>query len=116
MSETSQFGAPELLLTSNVIALWSLLLIVPGVIKSYEYRLVPYLVKDHPELSANQTLALSSKMMQGNRWQSFVLDLSFVGWFLLGLVTLNLGNIFWTFPYQDNADAALYEELCRQNA
>lgn len=105
-----------MLLKDVFVALWSLLLIVPGVIKSYEYRLVPYLVKDHPELKPVEVLKLSSRMMQGNKWAAFVMDLSFLGWLILGIFTFNLGNIFWTFPYQDNADAALYEELCRQNA
>ena len=105
-----------MLIRDVFILLWTLLLIIPGAMKAYSYRLVPYLVKDRPELSPMEVLAESEALMRGNRWQAFVMDLSFLGWLLLGVVTLNLGNIFWTFPYQDNADAALYEELCRQNA
>jgi uncharacterized membrane protein len=52
--------------------------------------------------------------MKGNKWAAFVMDLSFIGWFLLGIVTFNLGNIFWTNPYRENANAALYLELSKQ--
>lgn len=91
--------------------LWSLLLVIPGIVKAYSYLLVPYIIKDMPELSPKETIALSSKMMQGNRGQAFLMDLSFAGWYLLGAVTANLGNIFWTNPYHASARAALYEHL-----
>lgn len=96
------------------VLLWSLLLVVPGVMKAYSYRLVPYLVKDRPELSPMEVLAESEALMRGNRWQAFVLDLSFIGWIILGVVTLNLGNIFWTNPYMNATDAELYRTLTQQ--
>ncbi len=100
-----------MLIRDVFILLWTLLLIIPGVMKAYSYRLVPYLVKDRPELSPMEVLAESETLMRGNRWQAFVMDLSFLGWLLLGVVTLNLGNIFWTNPYMNATDAALYQEL-----
>ena len=103
-----------MLIRDVFILLWTLLLIIPGAMKAYSYRLVPYLVKDRPELSPMEVLAESEALMRGNRWQAFVMDLSFLGWLLLGVVTLNLGNIFWTNPYHENANAALYLELCKQ--
>jgi len=103
-----------LFLRDLFIALWSILLIVPGIMKAYSYRMVPFIIKDRPELSTMEVLAESSRMMQGNRWNTFMLDLSFIGWFLLGAVTMNLGNIFWAQPYHASTNAALYQELCRQ--
>ena len=100
-----------MLIRDVFILLWTLLLIIPGVMKAYSYRLVPYLVKDRPELSPMEVLAESEALMRGNRWQAFVMDLSFIGWLLLGVATLNLGNIFWTNPYMNATDAALYQEL-----
>lgn len=103
-----------MLIRDVFILLWTLLLIIPGAMKAYSYRLVPYLVKDRPELSPMEVLAESEALMRGNRWQAFVMDLSFLGWLLLGVVTLNLGNIFWTNPYMNATDAALYQELTGQ--
>jgi uncharacterized membrane protein len=100
-----------MLIRDVFILLWTLLLIIPGAMKAYSYRLVPYLVKDRPELSPMEVLAESEALMRGNRWQAFVMDLSFLGWLLLGVVTLNLGNIFWTNPYMNATDAALYQQL-----
>ena len=72
-----------MLIRDVFILLWTLLLIIPGVMKAYSYRLVPYLVKDRPELSPMEVLAESEALMRGNRWQAFVMDLSFLGWLLL---------------------------------
>lgn len=100
-----------LFLKDLFIVLWSLLLVVPGIIKAYSYRLVPFLVKDHPELSASQILALSSNLMQGNKGRAFLMDLSFIGWHLLGILTFGIGEVLWTTPYTASSDAALYLEL-----
>ena len=102
-----------LLLRGLFVLLWSLLLIVPGIIKSYSYRLVPYIVKDEPGLSPLETLRRSEELMRNNRWKAFVLDLSFLGWAILGVLTLGLGLVFWTNPYMHSTNAALYEELRR---
>lgn len=93
------------------IALFTLLLIIPGIMKAYSYRMVPYIVRDHPELAPMDVLARSSQMMQGNRWRAFLMDLSFIGWIVLGVVSLGIVNIFWTSPYMQSTDAALYLEL-----
>lgn len=103
-----------MLLRDVFVTLWSLLLVIPGIMKAYSYRMVPYIIKDHPELAPMEVLAYSENMMRGHRWQSFVMDLSFLGWILLGLLTLNLGNILWTNPYMSATDAALYQELSKQ--
>lgn len=100
-----------LFLRDLFLVLWCLLLIVPGIIKSYSYQLVPYIIKDQPNLSATETIARSSELMRGNKWRAFVMDLTFLGWWLLGGLTLGVVNVFWTTPYYESAKAALYLEL-----
>lgn len=91
--------------------LWSLLLIVPGIVKAYEYRMIPYLFADDPTMTSDRAFAESRRMMQGNKWRAFVLDLSFLGWIFLSVVTLGLVGIFHAGPYQLMTNAALYETL-----
>lgn len=100
-----------LFLSDLFIALWSLLLIVPGVMKAYSYRLVPFIIKDNPELGSMEVLKRSEEMMKGNRWQAFLFDLSFLGWWLLSAITLNIAGVFYVQPYYNNANAALYLSL-----
>jgi len=93
------------------IALWSLLLVIPGIIKAYSYRLVPYLLKDHPELSGTEVITLSRKMMNGHKADAFVLDLSFLGWLLLSALTAGILHIFYVGPYIQATDAELYKAI-----
>lgn len=93
------------------IFLWSLLLIIPGIVKAYEYRMVSYILAEHPELSYSEVLRISSEMMDGQKWNAFVLDLSFIGWYILGAFTCGILNIFWVNPYVYATDAELYLEL-----
>ena len=93
------------------IWLWSLLFVIPGIIKAYEYRLVPYIFAENPDMKYSDILAESSKLMKGNKWKTFVLDLSFIGWELLSLCTCGLLSIFYVDPYKLQTDAALYEAI-----
>ena len=93
------------------IVLWGLLLIIPGIIKSYEYRMVNYILAENPEMNTKDVFAMSRDMMRGNKWKAFVLDLSFLGWHLLSLITIGLAGIFYVFPYRNMTNAALYEFL-----
>jgi uncharacterized membrane protein len=102
-------GVP--LLMAVYIFLWTLLLIIPGIVKAYSYRMVPYILRDNPELSATEVITASRQLMDGNKWQTFVFDLSYIGWFLLGCITFGLVNVSWTSPYRQNANAALYLTL-----
>lgn len=104
-----------LLLRDIFLVLWTCLFIIPGAIKSYSYRMVPYIIKDNPELSATETITKSREMMNGHKWRAFLLDLSFLGWILLGIVTIGIAFLLWTGPYMDSTDAALYLELKNQN-
>lgn len=93
------------------IVLWGLLLIIPGIIRSYEYRMVNYILAENPEMNTKDVFAMSRDMMRGNKWRAFVLDLSFLGWHLLSLITIGLAGIFYVFPYRNMTNAALYEFL-----
>ena len=98
-------------LTDLFIWLWSLLFIVPGIIKAYQYRLVPYIMSENPNMSFRDAQAESARLMHGNKWNSFVLDLSFIGWDLLSLLTWGTLEIFFVGPYKASTDAALYESI-----
>lgn len=91
--------------------LWTMLFIIPGIVKSYEYRMIPYLLAENPNLTKEQAFALSKQMMMGQKWKAYVLDLSFVGWYLLSVCTCGLLEIFYVAPYVHATNAALYEEL-----
>ena len=98
-------------LTDLFIYLWSLLFIVPGIIKAYQYRLVPYIMSENPNMSFRDAQAESARLMKGNKWKSFVLDLSFIGWDILSLFTWGILDIFFVGPYKASTDAALYESI-----
>ncbi len=91
--------------------LWGLLLIVPGIIKRYSYRMAPYILADRPELSGTEVLTLSRQMMNGHKWRTFVLDLSFIGWNILSALTFGLLGLFYVNPYRQCTNAELYWEL-----
>ncbi|MBE5866833.1 MAG: DUF975 family protein [Lachnospiraceae bacterium] len=95
------------------IGLWTLLFIVPGIIKTYEYRMIPYILADHPEMDHKEVFALSKKMMDGEKWNAFVLDLSFLGWAILSAFTCGILAIFYVNPYIHATNAELYLALKR---
>lgn len=100
--------------TQIVNLLWLLLLIIPGIYKAYCWRLVPFILADDPEMSGKEARALSASMMDGSKWASFVLDLSFIGWRLVGALTLGILNIVFTNPYEAATDTELYLALKEQ--
>ena len=93
------------------IVLWSLLFVIPGIYKAYEYRMIPYLLAENPNMSWQEAFNASKEMMSGNKWKAFVLDLSFIGWHLLSILTLGLLSVFYVNPYKFATNAALYERL-----
>lgn len=93
------------------IVLWSLLFVIPGIIKSYEYKMIPYLLSENPEMTAEQAFAESKKLMTGNKWKAFVLDLSFILWDIASAATCGLLGLFWVAPYKASTQAALYEAI-----
>lgn len=93
--------------------LWSLLLLIPGIIKYYSYGMTDYILKDEPGLCNNAAIERSMAMMEGNKMKLFLLDLSFIGWAILCLFTFGLG-FFVLQPYMQVARAAFYEDLKAQ--
>ncbi len=94
--------------------LWYLLLIIPGIVKWYSYSMVPYILADNPNIGARRAIRLSNNMTYGHKFDMFVLDLSFIGWYLLGLLALVVGMLF-VLPYKNATKAELYLVL-RRNA
>ena len=92
------------------IFLWSLLFVIPGVIKSYSYALTPYILGDRKDVGARDALKLSMRMMDGHKWELFVFQLSFLGWFLLSSLTGGILGVFYVNPYFSNAMAGYYAE------
>ena len=92
------------------VFLWTLLLYIPGLIKALAYMMAPYILKDHPELSPNQALNLSIKMMKGHKFDLFCLILSFIGWSFLAMFTMGIGYL-WLAPYIATTIAAFYEDV-----
>ncbi len=97
--------------TQIINMLWALLLVIPGIYKAYCWRLVPYIIADNPGISGKKARAMSTDMMNGSKWASFVLDLSFVGWRIVGALTLGIVNIVFTNPYQAASETEMYLTL-----
>lgn len=90
------------------VALWSLLLVVPGIIKHYEYLMIPYILAENPGMDRQEVFKISKQMMDGHKMDAFVMDLSFIGWYLLSACTCGLLNIFYVNPYREAAFAEVY--------
>lgn len=112
---SSDFGELFLLgfLSSLFIALWSLLLVIPGIVKSYSWALIYYIKRDHPEYGWRQCMDESAAMMNDHKLDLFLLDLSFIGWYLLGSLCFGLGTL-WVAPYHKAAKAQFYAALCKE--
>lgn len=91
--------------------LWSLLFVIPGIVKSYSYAMTMYIMQDHPELSGNDAITKSRQMMDGHKFDLFILDLSFIGWYLLGSLTFGILIIFYVEPYRQVTRTNFYEQL-----
>lgn len=90
--------------------LWSLLLIVPGIIAALSYAMTPFILEEHPELTASEAIARSKALMDGHKMDLFILNLTFLGWDILCALTANIGNLFLN-PYKNAAYAVFYREI-----
>lgn len=97
-------------MTDLYTLLWSLLLIFPGIYAALGYAMTPYLLAEHPELTAREAIQRSKALMEGHRWDLFLLNLSFIGWAILCALTMGFGSIFLN-PYIEAAHAAFYRSL-----
>lgn len=111
-SKFDYFGAGfcQNFLRGLYVFLWTLLFVIPGIVAQYRYAMTPFIMAEHPELTASEAIAASKKMMDGNKWALFCLDFSFFGWALLSALTLNIGNL-WLNPYRNAAYAAFYRRV-----
>lgn len=98
------------LLQGLYVFLWSLLLIIPGIVAGYSYAMTGYILAENPELTAGEAIERSKQMMYGNRFRLFCLQLSFIGWALLSALTFGIGSL-WLEPYTKAAEAAFYREV-----
>ena len=98
------------LLQAIYLILWTLLLIVPGIIKAYSYSQTFFIALDKPELGAEECINESMRMMNGYKMKLFLLDLSFIGWWLLSILSLGIGFL-WLLPYIYTSRSHFYEEL-----
>lgn len=88
--------------------LWSLLLVVPGIVKHYEYLMVPYIIAENPAMDYKEAFQISKQMMDEEKMEAFIMDLSFLGWYLLSAVTCGLLAIFYVNPYVQASFAEMY--------
>lgn len=111
-SQFDHFGAAFCLklLEGLFLALWSLLFIIPGIIKAYSYAMAPFIMAENPNMTAREALTASTELMDGHKAELFFLNFSFLGWALLSVLTLGIGNL-WLNPYQNAAYAAFYRNI-----
>ena len=97
-------------LSGLFIALWSLLLVIPGIIKAYAYSQAMYILAENPEIGAREALKRSEEMMKGHKMELFILQLSFIGWELLGAITFGIAYI-WVLPFYQATMTNFYNEI-----
>lgn len=95
------------------VSLWTLLLIIPGILANYSYSMAAYIMAENPGMSANDCIKASKELMKGNRWRFFCLKFSFIGWIFLSVFTCGIGFLFLQ-PYMEAAHAAFYREICAE--
>lgn len=103
-------GFAQQFLVNLYTFLWTLLFIVPGIIKIFSYAMTPFILADDPNLTANQAITRSRELMDGHKWELFVLNLTFIGWEILGALCFGIG-LLWVTPYKNAAYAAFYRQI-----
>ena len=98
------------LMQSLIVMLWSFLFIIPGIVKAHAYSMSFNIKVDHPDWGWKQCLDESQRMMDGHKWELFVLNLSFIGWILLCILTMGFGSL-WLVPYQQMTHTLFYQKL-----
>ncbi len=111
-SKFNMFGRAFLLrlLMTIFTFLWTLLLIIPGIIAAYSYAMAPYILEENPGMTATEAIACSKEMMRGNKWRLFCLQISFIGWVILCLFTCGIGFL-WLSPYMYMAEVAFFYDV-----
>ncbi|MCX7714421.1 MAG: DUF975 family protein [Clostridia bacterium] len=107
-------GVKTMFVMDLLIFLWSLLFVIPGIVKSYSYMMVPYILAENPNISRQRAFEISIRATEGHKWNMWVLDLSFIGWYVLGIAACFIGVLF-VRPYYYATHTQLYLKL-RNNA
>ncbi|MGN0332220.1 MAG: DUF975 family protein [Lachnospiraceae bacterium] len=97
-----------MLLKDIFTTLWTMLFVVPGIIKGLEYLMIPYILAENPGMDRKEAFMISKRMMDGEKWNAFVLELSFIGWYLVSAITCGLAGIFYVTPYVEATMTELY--------
>ena len=103
-------GFAQMFLVGLYTFLWTLLLIIPGIVKGFSYAMTPFILADNANLTANQAITRSRELMDGHKWELFVLSLTFIGWDILGALTCGIGML-WVTPYKNAAYATFYRQI-----
>ena len=111
-SQFDRFGTgfAQKFLRTLFIVLWSLLFIIPGIVKGLSYAMTPFILEDHPEMTASEAIKASMRLMDGHKMDLFILGLTFIGWSLLACLTMGIGFLFLN-PYMNAAYAAFYRSI-----
>ena len=102
------------LVNAILVCLWSLLLIVPGIVASLSYSMSFFILNDNKTLTASEARRKSVELMKGHKWELFCLNFSFIGWFLLSILTFGI-LLLWVIPYMGLANAEFYKELKKES-
>lgn len=108
------FNVSVTMLLKNIYNFLWYLTIIGGFIKTYEYRMIPYILAENPKIERKKAFYLSKQMMKGSKWKTFILDVSFIGWEILSIFTFGLLNILYINPYKVATVTELYETLKKQ--
>ena len=114
-SEFERFGQgfAQKFLRGLYCFLWGLLFVIPGIVKTYSYAMTPFIMAEHPHMTASEAIDASKDMMDGHKWELFVLRLTFIGWDSAAAFTMNIGHLALN-PYKNAAEATFYQQISRQ--
>lgn len=111
-SQFERFGTgfAQQFLRTLFTVLWSLLFIIPGIVKGLSYAMTPFILEEHPEMTASEAIKASMRLMDGHKMDLFILGLTFIGWQILACLTMGIGFLFLN-PYMNAAYAAFYRSI-----
>ena len=114
-SQFERFGTgfAQKFLRTLYTCLWALLLVIPGIVKGLSYAMTPFILEEHPEMTASEAIKASMKLMDGHKMDLFILGLTFIGWEILACLTMGIGFLFLN-PYMNAAYAAFYRNISGQ--
>lgn len=114
-SQFDRFGTgfAQKFLRTLYTCLWTLLFVIPGIVKGLSYAMTPFILEEHPEMTASEAIKVSMRLMDGHKMDLFILGLTFIGWQILACLTMGIGFLFLN-PYMNAAYAAFYRSISGQ--